>query len=429
MNVSKASCGVIAIAGAALAQLAGVVPAKAQTWTSGGDGSVALTIAAAPGPASGKDDRQVITVINDSASATLEIVNDKVVSASLNGKSIDVQRVATHPDRYDLLDEDGNVAMTIQRVTNGSADKDVRVHRTRQGGAAAGGQGQGGERRRARALMPAAPVPPAPPARPAPPGVPGTFEVHGLSIGDDTPKVMIGVNLAEPDPALLGHFGLKSGEATMFSGVYEGLPAASAGIGVYDIVLQVNGKAPAGIEDVRGALRSLNPGDTVRFTVLQRGQQRDVNVKVEPYSAERLSDARVKSIDVIGTTVPSWQPGAQMDEEAMRQAIEQAMAAGGAIARIAPTPGQTMDTSVIPLIRMDDLTRRERDANMQAMEAARKAEEVARALSLRAAEMDKRQVELKLQNDQRSNLEDRLARLERMLEKLLEEQDRKDKDR
>lgn len=438
MNVSKAGW-LIAIAGATLAQLTGALPASAQSSPQVFFAPATPSAPLVASTAAGGEDRQVITVIEDGTSATITIVDGKVESASVDGKDVSTDRVRTRKDCYEILDDQGDVIATVKRLTVAG------------GGAAAGGLGlsasapaaragrtlvttpsQSRYRVRGQAVAPAAPVPPAPPAPP----MPGYVTIED----QPTPKVMIGVNLSEPDAALLGHFGLKPGEATMFSGVYQGLPAGSAGIGVYDIAVKVNGQSPAGPEDIRQVLRKLDPGDTVKFTILQHGQQRDVSVKVEPYSSERLSQAKVDAISAASDPfmggAEQWRSfggggahslGHALSEEEMKKVMaeaELAAAKGGVdrlVGRLAPAPGQNADATVVPLLRLDEMRAREAAARAEAIEAAQRAEAVARSLADRAAQMEKRSVELKERSEKNADLEKRLDRLERMLERLLEE--------
>jgi len=112
----------------------------------------------------------------------------------------------------------------------------------------------------------------------------------------EPPKVMIGVTMAEPDSSLRGHLGLEEGKATMITAVYDGLPAAKAGIDPYDIIVAVNGKEPAGQEDVRKVLKSLNAGDKVVLGVIHRGVKHDVTIAVEAFDAEKFKSAKVRAI-------------------------------------------------------------------------------------------------------------------------------------
>lgn len=108
-----------------------------------------------------------------------------------------------------------------------------------------------------------------------------------------TPPVMLGVNMSTPGPALEKHLGLEPGTCTMISGVYEGLPAHQAGLGEYDIIVKVDGKTPADNETIRTILAERKAGDTIRLTVIQEGRQKEVTVELKEYDANAMSKAKL----------------------------------------------------------------------------------------------------------------------------------------
>lgn len=107
------------------------------------------------------------------------------------------------------------------------------------------------------------------------------------------PKVMIGIQMAEPDAALAGHFGLEPGKATMLSAVYDGLSADKAGLKPFDIIVGVDGKDSASADEIVGVLRSKAAGDSVTFVVLQHGVKTNVTVKLDAFDAQKMEAARL----------------------------------------------------------------------------------------------------------------------------------------
>jgi hypothetical protein len=107
------------------------------------------------------------------------------------------------------------------------------------------------------------------------------------------PSVMLGVSMTVPGPALERHLRLEPGTCTMLSGVYEGLPANEAGLGEYDIIVRVDGISPADNETIRKTLAERNAGDTIEFTVIQEGKQKNVTVELKAYDAEAMSKAKL----------------------------------------------------------------------------------------------------------------------------------------
>jgi hypothetical protein len=145
-------------------------------------------------------------------------------------------------------------------------------------------------------------------------GNPGTISGFGSRSGSapsavlhadaELPKVMIGVQLLDPDSSLRGHLGLKEGEATLIGATYDGLPAAQAGLEPYDIIVGIDGKTPAGPEDVRLALHGLEPGKTISLDVIHRGQKKTVTITPEKYDRDKLDSAKVNAI-AAATGTPS----------------------------------------------------------------------------------------------------------------------------
>jgi hypothetical protein len=107
------------------------------------------------------------------------------------------------------------------------------------------------------------------------------------------PKVMLGVHMGQPGPALEKHLRLDSGACTMITGVLEGLPADEAGIGEFDIIIAIDGEKPADAATIRTALDAKDDGDTVTLRIIQEGDEKDVKVKVQAYDAEKMQKAKL----------------------------------------------------------------------------------------------------------------------------------------
>ncbi len=104
----------------------------------------------------------------------------------------------------------------------------------------------------------------------------------------EPPAVMIGVNIADPHPALNHHLGLVPGTTAMFSFVYDDLAADRAGIETFDIVTAINGESPADPRTLRAFLRERTPGETVSFAVIHRGQPQECTLVLQPFDADQL---------------------------------------------------------------------------------------------------------------------------------------------
>ncbi len=195
---------------------------------------------------SGQDDdkstvRLVISEDGKTTKATLR--GGEIVEASVDGKAIDPKNIKKDEEFFYLNDDSGKELARVRR----------NVH------AIGGGEGPSG------------------PAR-----------VGAIGIGE-APKVMIGVTMTEPDDVLAEHFGLEASDATMIGFATKDLPADKAGLKRGDLIVAIDGKTPAGERAVRKALSKKNPGETVVFSVIQKGQKKDITVTLEAYDRKKMS--------------------------------------------------------------------------------------------------------------------------------------------
>jgi hypothetical protein len=219
----------------ALAQTASVAAGGAKAATVyGGNTSVVMT----------SDD-------DDGDSHTIQIrVNNGKLTVVRDGKEVPASQIKQDDGQIVVTDKDGNEIQSFKVVVKGSpGESDVFF-----------GNGEGWN-----AVAPAAAA----------------------------PKVMLGVHMTTPGPALEHQLGLDPDSTTMINGLYEGLPAEQAGIEQYDIITKVNGEAPADNDAIRKALAKLNPGDTITFNVIHEGKPKTVTVKVQAYDADAMKKAKL----------------------------------------------------------------------------------------------------------------------------------------
>jgi len=213
----------------------------------------------------------------------------------------------------------------------------------------------------------------------------------------EPPKVMLGVTMMEPDSSLRGHLGLEPGTSTLVGAVYGGLPASAAGLKPYDIIVAVNGEKPANTETIRAALRKLEPGDEITFTVIHRGKEREAKIKLEKYDRERFDETKVESIAQV------------MEESDARIATflsQPGATAQGSFIGVPSDPNNPATAFFDPSTAVD----------MQRL--LREAQERAEAERERALEMLERYND---KSSQAKSMEDRMRRLEEMLQKLLDD--------
>lgn len=326
---------------------------------------------------------QSITVVNDDEdSVSVRMENGKVVSVERNGKRVPLDRVRQEDGKIRIVDENGKVVHEIAtgvattEWSEKSGDKQIRPN-TRP-------EVQGNRIR----VLP---------------------QLEEVVI--DQPKVMIGIQMAEADRSLVGHFGLKEGEVTMVSGVYDGLPASAAGLSPYDIIVSVDGKSPAGQEDVRKALRSKNDGDVAVFTVIKKGKRQDLELKLVPFDGEKLESSRLNAIEITGTAMGG--PGTGGPAQIF-------FAPGGKGGGFQQFDMQVQGEKMDPMIReyIDQAMKMKGDAAMN-QQQQKMLQERLRTLTETFPDGPQKAAPMP-EGGRVRDLEDRLDRLEKMLERLLE---------
>lgn len=250
----------LALAGTALAQGAAVAP---------------------PAPPEPPTPIQSFTSISSSWSMTQNVDGRTISVSSKEGKlSAEVDGKAVPDDR--IIEKDGSVRIkdekgeTIFETAVPGSDPVMRIN-----GPFGSTNSLGGLARRGGRLTIGSPLD------------------RTIHVTTDAPKVMVGVQLLEPDSSLRGHLGLKDNETTLISAVYEGLAAAQAGLEPYDIVVAVNGKSPASPEIVRKSLRETEAGKSIALDVIHRGVKKTVTITVEKYDEEKLEKAKVNAIAAV----------------------------------------------------------------------------------------------------------------------------------
>ena len=102
------------------------------------------------------------------------------------------------------------------------------------------------------------------------------------------PKVMLGVHMGDPGPALEKHLKLEPGKTTMIVAVGKDLAADKAGLQPFDIIVSVDGNTPADQNTIRGFIADREPGDSMRLVVIQAGERKEIKVPLEAYDTDRL---------------------------------------------------------------------------------------------------------------------------------------------
>ncbi len=154
-----------------------------------------------------------------------------------------------------------------------------------------------------------------------------------------SPRVMMGVTMSEPSEELAHQAGIDPDETTVITGVTKDLPAAKAGLKRYDIVVKVDGETPADEETIREKLREKNAGDQLKFEVLRKGERQEVTITLEEYDSERLNSWTTQGFAIppenfggqLGGALGGWlggtaNPFGSIDEQRAFEAKQQELA-------------------------------------------------------------------------------------------------------
>jgi len=352
---------IIRLVGAGVVAAGLAAPAVAQSSAGGFERPLRSRTSAAPA-AEQPTGSSTLMMTQQEGDDTYEIrIVDGKVTAKINGKKVPADRVVQDKDGVKVLDEDGNVVQRFVIMTPGGAPGQW---------SAIGGGGAG-------RVAPRVTVKDAPQWSPM----------------EGQPKVMLGINMASPGEALNKNYGLEPGAAILIDKVIDGLAADRAGIRENDIVTEIDGKKPATPEALRDALKDKKPGDIVTFTVLRKGGNRAIRVKLDAFDADKLAPLMAPKAG------DEWAPDANNAQEDMQRRLEEQFRSGqwrGLAQR-----GEGGNTMVFPPEAMELFVRPH--------------------VTDRVADMDKRMAEL---DEKLARLADQMAKIEAMMDKLAKQRDR-----
>lgn len=250
-------------------------------------------VAAAQDRAVQSTDRVVANVVkiealDDGALTEIEIrVDGDDITAVVNGERVPADRIKVdRSGAITILDKDGNPIGGSRSIMVRKLDAPERLRQTQ----IEINRPERADVRRLREEVDGIPVPPPPPDRPDAPAA---------------PRVMLGVHMEEPDLALCRHLQLDPGTSTMIVGVFEGLPAQSAGLREFDVIIAIDGEQPADPLSIRRMLSDREPGDVLTLDVIQSGERQTVELSLKAFDADAMSSARL-----IGHTATATAPRA-----------------------------------------------------------------------------------------------------------------------
>jgi hypothetical protein len=119
------------------------------------------------------------------------------------------------------------------------------------------------------------PAPPPPPGPHGPPGVPG-----GHQKAPKVPMTFLGVETSQVPDVVSEQLGLAKGLGLVVEYVVPDSPAASAGIQQNDILKMLNDQILMEPSQLRKLLQTFSDGTEVTLTVLRKGQEQKITVKL-----------------------------------------------------------------------------------------------------------------------------------------------------
>ena len=103
------------------------------------------------------------------------------------------------------------------------------------------------------------------------------------------PPVMLGVGMEAAGPVLAKHANVHETNCTLITNVAPDTPAAEAGLEDWDLVVKVDGSENASPGDIRRALRSSKPGDTITLTISRGGKLMDITATLAEPDHARMT--------------------------------------------------------------------------------------------------------------------------------------------
>ena len=100
------------------------------------------------------------------------------------------------------------------------------------------------------------------------------------SSGDGT--LIIGVNLGSVGDALASHLDIDAKDAIIITEVLDDYPAKKAGLRKHDVITHINGQAPVSSEALREILKGKEAGYEVKLTIVRGGKSTEITVAAAP---------------------------------------------------------------------------------------------------------------------------------------------------
>ena len=138
----------------------------------------------------------------------------------------------------------------------------------------------------------------------------------------------LGVQIKDVDRRLAEGLGLPSTKGSLMVQVFEGTPAAKAGLQVGDFITAIDGEKIDNSDDLRHLIAGVRPGEKVKLTIYRDGRKKQVTVEIAeqpkdmglaalPGMTPEEGEAEIKTLDRYGLRV-----GALTEELAKKYGYE-----------------------------------------------------------------------------------------------------------
>jgi serine protease Do len=114
----------------------------------------------------------------------------------------------------------------------------------------------------------------------------------------------IGVQIQSVTPEIADSMGLKTVQGALVAEPQADGPAVKAGVEAGDVITQVNGTPVKDARELARQISGMPPGTTVNLTLLRKGAEKTISLKLGQLPNEREARAEPRSKDESGTEVP-----------------------------------------------------------------------------------------------------------------------------
>jgi serine protease Do len=114
----------------------------------------------------------------------------------------------------------------------------------------------------------------------------------------------IGVQIQSVTPEIADSMGLKTVQGALVAEPQADGPAVKAGVEAGDVITQVNGTSVKDARELARQISGMPPGTTVNLTLLRKGAEKTISIKLGQLPNEREARAELRSKDESGTEVP-----------------------------------------------------------------------------------------------------------------------------